>query len=98
MPDRVLECLAHEDWFISFAGNVTYPKAAALMEAAIRVPDGRLLVETDAPYLSPQPLRGKPNQPANVVLTARAIAIARRVGYERLEASVESACAAVFGW
>jgi TatD DNase family protein len=98
MPDRIDECLAHADWFISFAGNVTYPKAAALMDAALRVPAGRLLVETDAPYLSPQPVRGKPNQPANVVLTAREIALARRVGYEQFEASVESACAAVFAW
>jgi TatD DNase family protein len=98
MPDRIEECLAHSDWFISFAGNVTYPKAVALMDAALRVPDGRLLVETDAPYLAPQPLRGKPNEPANVVLTSRALALARRVGYEQLEASIESACAAVFAW
>jgi TatD DNase family protein len=98
MPDRIEECLAHEDWFISFAGNVTYPKATALMDAALRVPDGRLLVETDAPYLSPQPLRGKRNQPANVVLTAHAIALARRVSYERFECAVDAAAAAVFGW
>jgi TatD DNase family protein len=97
MPDRIGECLAHENWFISFAGNVTYPKASALMDAALRVPEGRLLVETDAPYLSPQTLRGQPNQPANVVLTARELALARRVGYEQLEASIDSACAAVFG-
>jgi TatD DNase family protein len=98
MPDRIEECLAHEDWFISFAGNVTYPKAAALMDAALRVPDGRLLVETDAPYLSPQPLRGKPNQPANVIVTARALALARRVSYEQLERAIEATGAAVFGW
>jgi TatD DNase family protein len=98
MPDRIEECLAHPDWFISFAGNVTYPKAADLMDAALRVPDGRLLVETDAPYLSPQPLRGKPNQPANVVATAQALALARRVSYAQLEAAVDETAAAVFGW
>jgi len=98
MPARIEECLAHEDWYVSLAGNVTYPKSAALMESALRVPDGRLLVETDAPYLSPQQLRGKPNQPANVVLTARALALARRVSYQQLERTIEATGAAVFGW
>ena len=79
MADRIEECLEHPDWYISFAGNVTYPKATALMDAAIRVPADRLLVETDAPYLAPVPMRGKPNTPANVVETAQAIAVARRV-------------------
>ena len=70
MPDRLDECLAHEHWWISFAGNVTYPKAVELRLAAVRVPAERLLVETDAPYLSPQVRRGKPNQPAHVAFTA----------------------------
>jgi len=98
MTDRLEECLAHQDWWISFAGNLTYPKSTALRTAAVRVPSRRLLVETDAPYLSPQPTRGRPNQPANVVTTARALAIERRVPYEELEAAVERAAAAVFGW
>ncbi|HUA02382.1 MAG TPA: TatD family hydrolase [Solirubrobacteraceae bacterium] len=98
MPERIDECLAHEDWWISFAGNVTYPKAAALRVAAVRVPANRLLVETDAPYLSPQVVRGKPNQPANVVSTAQAVAIERRVPYEELDAAVEASAAEVFGW
>src|SRR5579859_1369702 len=89
MADRIEECLEHEDWWISFAGNVTYPKAGALRLAALRVPVGRLLVETDAPYLSPQAVRGKPNEPAFVVHTARAVALERRVGYEELEAALE---------
>ena len=98
MSDRIEECLAQESWWISFAGNVTYPKATGLRDAAIRVPADRLLVETDAPFLSPQPVRGKPPQPANVVQTARAVADERRVGYEELEGGVEAAAAAVFGW
>jgi TatD DNase family protein len=98
MPERIEECLAHDDWWISFAGNVTYPKAAALRVAALRVPAERLLVETDAPFLSPQAVRGRPNQPANVVLTAQALAVERRVPYEELEASVEAAAGEVFGW
>jgi len=98
MVERLEECLAHEDWWISFAGNVTYPRAAALRSAAVRVPERRLLVETDAPYLSPQPVRGRPNQPANVVHTARALALERRVPCAELGAGVQRAAADVFGW
>ncbi len=98
MDDRIEECLEHENWWISFAGNVTYPKAGALRTACLRVPAERLLVETDAPYLSPQAVRGHANEPANVVHTARAIAIERRVPYEELEATIERSAAAVFGW
>jgi TatD DNase family protein len=98
MADRVEDCLAHEDWLLSFAGNATYPKNDALMLAALRVPAQRLLVETDAPYLSPQARRGRPNSPAQVVLTAQAIALARRVPYSELEQAVEQSAAAVFGW
>jgi TatD DNase family protein len=63
--------------YVSFAGNVTYPKAENLREAAARVPADRLLAETDSPYLSPQPRRGRPNEPANVVHTVTALAEAR---------------------
>lgn len=98
MAGRIDECLAHPDWWISFAGNVTYPRAAELRTAALKVPTGRLLVETDAPFLSPQVVRGKPNQPVNVVHTARALAVERRVRYEEFEAAVEEAASRVFGW
>ena len=98
MPDRIDECLAHEDWWFSFAGNVTYPKASDLRLAVVRVPAERLLVETDAPYLSPQARRGKPNQPAHVALTAAAVAIERRVAYEELDAAVEASATEVFRW
>jgi TatD DNase family protein len=98
MPARIEECLAHPDWWISFAGNVTYPANAAFRDAAIRVPADRLLVETDAPYLTPVPLRGKPNVPANVRITAEALAVERRVSYHDFDAGVEAAGAAVFGW
>jgi TatD DNase family protein len=98
MADRIEECVANRDWWISFAGNITYPSAAPLRDAALRVPAARLLVETDAPYLAPQPVRGKRNQPANVVMTAQALAVERRVGYDEFEAGVQGAAAAVFGW
>ena len=69
-PDRVEECV-QRGYVCSFAGNVTYKNAEALQAAAREVPDELLLVETDSPYLSPVPLRGKPNEPANVVHTGR---------------------------
>jgi TatD DNase family protein len=97
MPDRLDECL-EAGWFISFAGNVTYPSAQDLAGAAERVPDDRLLVETDAPYLSPQAVRKERNQPAFVVHTARFVAERRGVAYEDLEATVERNAAALFGW
>jgi TatD DNase family protein len=98
MDTRIDECLEHPDWFFSFAGNVTYPKNQGLREAMLKVPAGRLLVETDAPYLAPQPMRGKRNVPANVVHTAHALALERRVSYHDFNREVEAAAAAVFGW
>ena len=98
MASRVGQCLAHENWWFSFAGNVTYPKSADLREAALRIPAERLLVETDAPYLSPQAVRGTSNEPANVVSTAQALALERRVGYADFEAAVGQSAATVFGW
>jgi TatD DNase family protein len=98
MGERIVECLEHENWWISFAGNSTYPANTSLREAAIRVPAARLLVETDAPYLSPQPMRGKPNTPANVVTTAEILALERRVSYHDFDREVEAAAEAVFGW
>jgi TatD DNase family protein len=96
-PSRLDECI-ERGWFCSFAGNVTYPKATDLQDAARRVPDELLLVETDSPYLSPQPVRGKPNEPANVVRTAEYVAELRGVSYEELDATVERNAARVFGW
>src|SRR3954453_6805750 len=110
IPDRVEECV-EQGWLCSFAGTVTYPKATDLQEAARAVPDDLLLVETDAPYLSPQPVRGKPNEPANVGSTAgdvaglrgggdtaEYVAELRGVGSAELEATVDRTAARVFGW
>ena len=62
------------------------------------MPEGLLLVETDAPFLSPQTVRGRPNEPANVVATAEHLAEVRGVSYPELEATVEANAARVFGW
>jgi TatD DNase family protein len=96
-PQRVADA-AERGWHCSFAGNVTYPSAKALREAAARVPEELILVETDAPYLSPQERRGKRNEPANVVATARLVAEVRGVSYEQLEHTVEANARALFGW
>jgi TatD DNase family protein len=96
-PAKLEECVAR-GYLCSFAGNVTYPKAAELQAAAREVPDELILVETDSPYLSPQPVRGKPNEPANVVETAEHVAALRGVAYEELERIVERNAARVFGW
>ena len=96
-PQRVADA-AERGWHCSFAGNVTYPSAKELRFAAAKVPEDLLLVETDAPYLSPQPLRGKRNQPANVVETAKVVAAERGVSYEQLERTVEANARALFGW
>ena len=97
MPDRLDECL-ERGWWISFAGNVTYPKAQDLAAAAQRVPLDRLLVETDAPYLTPQAERKHRNQTAYVVHTARFIAERRGIEYAELEQAVEANAARLFGW
>jgi TatD DNase family protein len=96
-PSRIGEA-AERGWYCSFAGNVTYPKSGALREAAAQLPEELLLVETDAPFLAPQPVRGKPNVPANVVATAQAIAEVRGTSYEQLERTVEANAARAFGW
>jgi TatD DNase family protein len=96
VPDRLDECV-EQGYMCSFAGNVTYPKATDIQEAAGRVPAELLLVETDSPYLAPQPVRGKPNEPANVTHTARFVAELRGVPYEELERTVSANFERVFG-
>jgi TatD DNase family protein len=96
-PWRVEDAI-ERGWYCSFSGIVTYPKSDALREAAAKLPDELLLVETDAPYLAPQPVRGRPNEPAHVVETARAVAAVRGVSYEELERVVEANARTLFGW
>ncbi|MGH2854682.1 MAG: TatD family hydrolase [Solirubrobacteraceae bacterium] len=97
LPAHLDECL-QRGYAISCAGNVTYKSAADLAAAARRVPDERLLVETDAPYLTPQPVRKHPNQPAFVAHTLAFLAELRGVSVDQLGAVVEGTAARVFGW
>lgn len=89
---------AERGWYCSFAGHTTYPGSDELREAAAQVPAELLLVETDAPYLAPQTVRGKPNEPAYVVDTAKLVAQVRGVSYEELEEVVEANARALFDW
>lgn len=77
--------VAEHGWRISFTGIVTFPKSTELHEIAKAYPADALMVETDSPYLSPVPVRGKqPNEPAHVAHTVRFLAGLRGVGYEEL--------------
>ncbi len=80
MAEQVLEL----GFMISFAGNITFKKAEPLREVARHVPFDRLLIETDCPYMSPVPLRGRRNEPAHVVETARCLAALRGVEAEEI--------------
>jgi TatD DNase family protein len=85
------------DYFVSFAGNATYPNASDLRIAAARIPANRILAETDCPYLAPQPVRGWTNEPAHVVHTLAALAEARGEEAGMLESAIEGNASAVFG-
>ena len=84
-------------YYVSFAGNVTYPNAYDIRSAVREIPGDRLLAETDSPYLSPQPRRGRPNEPANLVHTVAALAELREVEFEELTAQLDRNADAAFG-
>jgi TatD DNase family protein len=104
--DVVLHCFSspgmlrtalERGYYVSFAGNVTYRNASDLRLAAAQVPADRLLAETDAPYLSPEPLRGRPNEPARVVQTLEALARVRGEEPDALAEQIDANAARVFG-
>jgi TatD DNase family protein len=84
-------------YYLSFAGNVTYPGASALRDVVAHVPSDRILVETDCPYLSPQAVRGRPNEPANVIHTLATIAAVRGCDVREAENQVETNARVAFG-
>jgi TatD DNase family protein len=89
------ECVAR-GYYLSFAGNVTYPKNTHLREAVRLAPLDRLLVETDSPFLAPQKVRGSDNEPANVTITLRAIAGERGEGFETVRDATAVNAFAIF--
>ena len=92
----LLEPALDRGYYVSFAGNVTYPNADELRDAARAVPADRLLAETDCPYLAPQPRRGRPNEPANLVYTVAALAEARGEDLGELSAQLDRNATAAF--
>ncbi len=93
----LLEPALARGWYVSFAGNVTYPKAPELRAAARLVPAERILAETDSPYLAPQPVRGQRNEPANVVHTLAALAEARGEDLAELGRQIDANATEAFG-
>jgi TatD DNase family protein len=95
-PD-LLPVALERGYYVSFAGNVTYPKAEELRDAARLVPADRILAETDCPYLAPQPVRGRPSEPAHVVHTVAALAEARCEDADALAAEIDDNATRAFG-
>ena len=83
--------------YFSFAGNVTYPKATQLHDALARLPIERLLIETDCPYLTPVPLRGKENEPAYLTFTAEYVSRAKKISIGELGSRLEENFISFFG-
>ena len=92
----LLPAALERGYYVSFAGNVTFPKSDDLREAAAVVPLDRLLVETDSPYLAPQPVRGRRNEPSYVVHTAATLAAVRDLDPAVLEARTDANASAAF--
>jgi TatD DNase family protein len=84
-------------YVLSFAGPVTFKNAAGLRAAAVLVPDGQLLVETDAPFLTPHPHRGRANEPYCLPWTVRGLAAVRGVSVERVAAGARRTAETIFG-
>ena len=95
-PDLLVPAL-ERGYYVSFAGNVTYPKAQALRDAAVRIPADRILAETDCPYLAPQAVRGRRNEPMHIVHTLAVLASTRNETEEELERRIEENAATAFG-
>ena len=92
----LLPAALERGYYVSFAGNATYPKAPELREAAAAVPEDKILVETDSPYLSPQAVRGRPNEPAHLVHTIAALAEVRGEDPEILAAHTHANATVAF--
>ena len=94
---ELVEIASARGYYVSFAGNATYSNVSLLRDAAAAIRRDRILVETDSPYLAPQAVRGKPNEPANVVHTLRVLADARGETVEELAAATHANATAAFG-
>jgi len=93
---HMLPAALERGWYVSFAGNATFPNASELRVAATQVPADRILAETDCPYLAPQPVRGRRNEPAYVMHTLAVLASARGEELADLEAQIDRNATACF--
>ncbi|GAC1333453.1 MAG: TatD family hydrolase [Chloroflexota bacterium] len=84
--------------YVSFAGNLTFPKARAVRDAACTIPDDRLLVETDSPVLAPQAWRGRRNEPAHVTAVVDALSLARETPRASLREHLSQNANRLFRW
>ena len=94
---HLLPTALERGWYVSFAGNATFPNASELRVAATQVPADRILAETDSPYLAPQPVRGRRNEPAFVVHTLATLAQVRGEDAAELERRIDGNAAVCFG-
>lgn len=93
---RFAEEVLKRGWFLSFSGVITYPNAHELREVVKMCPLDRMVVETDSPFLAPQPHRGQRNEPAFIVETARQIAELKGISYEEMEKRTDENARAFF--
>ncbi|MBI5358919.1 TatD family hydrolase [Candidatus Amesbacteria bacterium] len=89
------ECVSR-GWYISFGGILTFKKSDYLREVAKAVPDDKLLIETDSPYLSPEPNRGMKNSPINVKIIAQLLAYLRNTSIDQIEEITDKNCQRLF--
>jgi TatD DNase family protein len=94
---ELLECALDRGYYVSYAGNVTFSRASDLRATVSAIPANRLLVETDSPYLAPQPVRGRPNEPAHVVHTLAVLARERGDDVDELAATIAANARIAFG-
>jgi TatD DNase family protein len=94
---HLLPAALERGWYVSFAGNATYKNAPELRLAAAQVPADRILAETDCPYLAPQPVRGRRNEPAYVMHTLEVLAHARGDDADELADAIDRNASACFG-
>lgn len=85
-------------FYISFSGIITFKNSSALREIAAKIPQDRILCETDTPYLAPVPYRGKSNQPAYVAEIYKCLAEVRHIEMQEFESIIENNCKKLFGW
>ncbi|MCX8069526.1 MAG: YchF/TatD family DNA exonuclease [Thermodesulfovibrionales bacterium] len=82
---KMAQWIVERGYYLSFAGNITFKKAQQIRDVALQIPDDKFMIETDAPFLAPDPLRGKRNEPSYLIHTARLIAKIREISIEDID-------------